>query len=312
MAWTSVTIAAGSGDSVKVSLESLWEDAQQLRKHEIGTSAPGSLTDGILWADNTTVTRILWRIRGNSAWGYLVGWDYTNSRHILEADFDCDKKQLHNLRLVNRATGSLTAAGAANKGMLEFDSTLERWCGIGTSKRVYLGECDLAGTTYAKIPCSLNVGGLGTPATASTALAQGGWLMDGAGEQLNVVALQPVPTGFTDAHDLTLVVTCALAAAETNGDDIDIDGEWRAVTPGTDAANKTATGFAAVAQDIGTASAQYSVHDVTLTVDYDDVTNPVDAGDWLQAVVNRDGLATVAGIVIFAAHFRVPVLNFSA
>lgn len=315
MAFTAYDTDTSTGDTDAEFAAATKDRTDALVNHHLSGSSPAGFTNGWLWFDSTTATFYGLKFGQNAGTAQLIGWDSSTSRHRVVANLDLDSNQLVNARFKNVATGSLTAAAAGVKGLVEFDTTLEKWALIGTSSQWYAAMALASATTYVRVPCDMNVGGIGTPATASTATEFGGWLMDATAEQLNVVSRQPVPNGWTGAHDLKLEIAFALNAAETNGDDADFEGTVRAITPGTDATNKTGTTIAPTAYDIGTASAQYSLHKMQLTIDFDDATNPVAVGDYVSVVVNRDtvgGAGKVDGTIVVACNLVVPVFNFDS
>ena len=233
---------------------------------------------------------------------------------LLEA-LDCNLQQLNNLALEKLTTGTLPAVNAANNGRLSYNDTIDRAVLNAAATRAYLAQCQVDGANKLAIPCDLNVLGLGTPATASTATDRGGWLLDAAADELNVVARRPIPSGWSlvpDAgKDLTLRVTCLLANAETAGDDIDMDGDWQAERSG--AAGPSSVAFAAVTKDIGSQFAQYALHDVDLVVDWDSDATNLAAGDWFKGKINHAASAAagaVNGVIVVAAQLLVPVLNY--
>jgi hypothetical protein len=96
-----------------------------------------------------------------------------------------------------------------------------------------------------------------------------------------------------------------LNQAETAGDDIEWTGSVRLITPAAAKAGKTATLTAASATDIGSAAnaiADGGLHACDVTIDFDDATNPVTAGDLLAAEINRTEVTNVAGVVLVYAR----------
>ena len=143
--------------------------------------------------------------------------------------------------------------------------------------------------------------------TAGTSPAARGYLFDATGESMTLQCV--VPANFSDDADLALEMWWVLNTAETAADDIDVDCNWISVTPGVDAINKTSTAATAGATDIGAVNGQYDTHKVSITIDYDDATNPVDAGDVLLMEINRKtmgGAGYCAGTALIAARLVYP------
>lgn len=305
MAYSAVTIAAGSGDSVTQALTKLYDNTEALRTLHIGSSAPAVTDNGQVWVDNTSSTQYVVKLRQNGAWVVLTD-------KIAEGDRDFDANEAQNMKLHQLATGSLPTTEA----LVWYDTTVDQHGGTSSSSaKRYWAFANTDASSVVQIPCSLNVTNAGTPATANTDTDLGGWQMDAATEELNIIAERPIPNGWTGADDLTLRVRCLLLNAETASDTIDLDGTWISMTPGSgDGPGKSATAFAAASQDISTGNAQYDLHTVSLTVDHDDATNPVAVGDVWKATVLHDpaaGGAPVAGIIVIGATLEVPVFNYN-
>jgi len=303
------TIAAGSGDTNKQVLDKLVADMALLFSTTADTSAPSSPSNGQIYIDDSTASRLIVYLRQNGAWVPMIG------AHILEASLDCDGNELKNLLIEKLATGSLPTPGASTEAQIAWDETLERvfWAGSTTGR--YAAECNDDGSTYVRIPVSMNVATLGTPATEDAATVHGGWTLNQATEELNIIATEPVPAGWTAVpaanKDIVLEVECLLLAVETNGDDIDMDGTYESMSAGQAPGDDT-LGFAAVTKDIGTDSGQYDRHIVSLTIDHDGLVADVAAGDTLRATINHNTAGQVAGVIVTGAWFRVPVANFDS
>ena len=274
-----------------------------LRNHHLGSAAPSSPVEGDVWFDNTSATRFLVKLYQNGGWIILTD-------KIAEGDRDFDANEAQNVHLEELVTGSLPTAAAGTESRIWWDSTLEKPGTCSSAVNSYFAVCNADATTDIRVPMRMHVASLATPATANTATELGGWTLDAAADELCGVAR--VPAGWTAANDLTVEVQCLLLVAETAADDIDMDGNWISITPGSgDGASKTETGFAAVTQDIGAGNAQYDIHTVTLVVDHDDATNPVAAGDTFRCTINHNAAGQVAGIIVIGMDLVAPCFNFS-
>lgn len=304
MATWDTTASADTGDA-EVGMLGNYTNLLILRRHWLGDKTAVS-QNGEVVADGTTygASRILWKFGQDSGTGFFIG--YTSGEHILEAPLNCDGNEITGLLLEALATGSLSTTEA--RLQWDTDKNVPAY-GDGTNT-FYVGRTRTDASTYMRIPCALNVASLGTPATASTATIFGGWTLDAAAEELNIVALKPIPNGWTGAHDCLLEVHVLLLAAETANDDIDMDGVWWSLVNGENVSTKSSTGFAAITQDIGSDNAQYDLHLCTLTVDHDDATNTVHTDDLFVATINHNVAGQVAGVVVVNACLAVPVWNY--
>lgn len=297
-----ITIASGSGDTVEQGITKLYADLAKVAKMLVDTSDPSSLAEGLVW----------WR--SDEQKGYI----YTSSAktqivmlHTLTTNLDFNGNEGRTLHLEEKATGSLPTPGASQESRVTYDSTL-KYANLTTdANNLYLAYMNSNAGDYVAISCDLNVAAASTAATASTATRLGGWLMDATAEELNFVAKDPVPEGWTGANDLLLKVCFLLAAAETAADDVDMDCTWLSLTATSgDGSDKTGTAASTVNYDIGgTAISQYDLHTLTVTIDHDDATNPVAAGDYISGYLSRntvDGAGKVAGIIVVSATLLVP------
>ena len=255
-------------------------------------------------------------------WGAISGTSYTRNAYVNSTEVPlfaadsalggpklvtalfCNDKELNSALLHGLATGSLPTTAKR----FWYDTTQARGGYSDGTNKWYWSRCNAAGTTYRRIPCDMNVAQAGTPATANTDTILGGWTLNATAETLNLVAKSRVPAGFTGAHDLKLQVVCLLESAETANDDIDLATSWRSLSPG-DGPGKTATAVASTTLDIGTDNSQYDMHVVEVTIDYDDGDNPVAAGDLLVATINLATITGVAGVIVVAADWLVPIFN---
>jgi len=237
----------------------------------------------------------------------------------------------HYLKVVADKTGSLIAAsavfgamvshasaenvaafptpGANNHGMfgvLDSDGSL-RWVDFTVGNAV-LAACNIVpSSSYDTVEIDLHSLVLDatnppTVATKGTTPTIRGLLFDAANELAVVQCV--VPSNWSADADLVLELDCVLNQGETAGDDIDWDADWVAVTQNVDAVSKASTAATAVDHDIGTAIADGTLHRVPIVIDFDDVSNPVAAGDLLAIQVHRSDLALVGGVIVVAARLK--------
>lgn len=262
------------------------------------------LENGCLFWDAISGASYTRQARVNGATISLFAADQTLGGPKLVTALYCNDKELNSALLHGLATGSLPTTAKR----FWYDTTVARGGYSDGTDKWYWSRCNQDGTTYRRIPCSMNVAQAGTPATANTDTIFGGWTLDATAETLNLVAQSRVPAGFTGNHDLELQVSCLLLSAETASDDIDLATNWRSLSEG-DGPGKTATTVASTTLDIGADNAQYDLHVVEVTIDHDDATNPVAAGDLFVATINLATITGVAGVIVVGADVLVPMLN---
>jgi len=297
-----ITIASGSGDTVETGITKLYADLAKASNCFSDTSDPSSPAEGRVWWRSDEQKGYIWT---SAAKAQIV------MLHTLTTDLDFNGNEAQTLHLEELATGSLPTPGAAQESRLEYDSTLQYATLTTDANNFYLAHMNANAGDYVAISCDLNVSAAATAATADTNTRLGGWLMDATAEELNFVAKAPVPEGWTGANDLLLKVCFLLSAAETAADDVDMDCNWLSLTAASgDGSDKTATAASTVNYDIGgTAIAQYDMHTLTVTIDHDDATNPVVAGDYISGYLQRNtvgGAGKVAGIIVVSATLLVP------
>lgn len=303
-----ITIVTAS-DDIKTGFDAVVSNTANQLKNWADTAAPTSPTAGQTYIDNTVASRLVMYVYQNGGWVKCV------MTHLLEQNLECDGNQLLTALLEKLATGSLPAAGASTEARICWDTTVERGVLVGSATRTYIAETALDGSMFVRIPATMNVASLGVPATPDVATIFGGWTINQATEELNIIATQPVPAGYTAVlaanKNIALEVDVLLLAAETAGDDIDMDGTWEAVTDGA-ALGDDQVAFDAITHDISTNNGQYAHHRLSLVVDYDVPTANVAAGDVLTATINHNVAGQVAGVIVVGAYWKVPVANYDS
>lgn len=294
--FVAINQAAQSGTTI---LGNLDDKTLSLQSCFSGTSFPGSPVEGQLCY--RTDTDIL-HIYAAAAWHQvLISLSVTTS---VEANW----QQFKELRVENLGADEATGAGKSgyvfyrtDLGDLRFvdidvDNVVKKLCNVipGTSKDV------------VEIPLSEGWKDASNPPTDAfkgTTPSVRGLLFDAVNElfSLNV----RVPTNYSGDGDLSLILACVLNQAETNGDDIDWSADLLSLADG-ESATAPSTAAAASATDIGTNSADGELIRCTITIDYDDATNPVNPGDRLLVEIHRTDLAEVGGVILVGAALQYP------
>lgn len=312
MGQTYNTIDQASDTQTQVNTK-LADRTDTLRSSFSGTSAPGSPVEGQIHIDTSATPYIVYiyaDIGAGAAWvkiGPLARFNGDINLDPSSGDTRASVNQIKGVRLENR--GSHVTPAAGNAGFVYYhtgDGYLYYNDGVASARGGMLTILD--GTSKDTVEIALdgdNDNGATPPTTwnAGTSPAVRGWLFDATGESRTLTV--PVPANWDGASDLTLETYWAIDSAETAGDDIEVDCAWVSITPGADPVNKTSTAAATAATDIGAVTTQYSVFKVTTTIDHDDATNPVAAGDILSMEINRatvGGAGYVAGAALIAAR----------
>lgn len=300
---TASTIAAGSGDSVTTVLTNHEANGILLQKTFYDSADPGSPVNGQHWIRSDEQKKYAYTSGAKTE----VLWKY-----VLNQTLAAQANEITNVHLEEIATGSLPAPAAGQKSRIIYDSTRSQALSVSAAAIQLLSWFNGDASEHIAIPCLLNVAGAGQAATASTISRKAGWLMDATADELNFAAMGPVPAGWTAANDLLLEVEFILPNAETNGDDAQMLAKWLSLTPASgDGTDKTATTSATTTYDIGTASAQYDHHKLRITIDHDDATNPVAAGDYISGYLQLASIAQVVAVVVTNVTLLVPATRYA-
>lgn len=154
----------------------------------------------------------------------------------------------------------------------------------------------------ATIRCRLPMEQFRKGATAPTETTRGncaGFLFDADNEVL--YAQFCVPADWDQESDVDLVLACVLVGDETANDDIDWETVVTSVADHEDidgAAQQTP----GVSHDIGAFNSAGMLHEVRITVDYDDGTCPIAIGDYVSIALSRTSnvgnASYVAGVMV--------------
>lgn len=290
----------------------LAERTDTLRSSFSGASHPASPVVGQFHLEDAGAVDDLWIYcdqTGGDAWRHVA-----LQRLTFDLNFDPDTaegrgattatKQALGMRFENLGTHPVTLA-AGNKGMVWFytgGSENRPYFSDGTSRMGFLHAKDDATTgSFDDVPVEVSALWLDAtnPPTLKALGNAVGWLFDATNEK--AALLFRVPKSYRQDGDLTVRLLVWLDAAETANDLIEWQGTVRAVTPGVDAIDKTATTIATSTKDVVAVTGAGSLFECDLTIDFDDATNPVAAGDLLVVTINRvtvGGAGKVGGTVL--------------
>lgn len=217
----------------------------------------------------------------------------------------------HSGQLVNYGfesnAGTITA-GSNNVGRFYLNTLIGKAQFIATSSK---RETILSGNNSDYIPrdLPLNLWTKGatppTDATIGSSPATPAWLLDAVGE--SAVIKVKVPAGYSADADVKLRLAFALNVSETANDDLDITADVRVVEPNSnEALDGTSTQYTGTV-DIGSNTAQYSVHEVEIDLTYNDATNPIAAGDWIAIEFHLTNVTGVAAALFLGAQALFPL-----
>ena len=301
---TASTIAAGSGSSGTTALTNHEANEILLQKNFIDTADPGSPPNGQEWVRSDDVKKYC-QIAGAKV---EVLWKY-----VLNQTLAAQGNEITTLHLEQLATGSLPTPAAGTKAQITFDSTVSIPVYTTATANFYTGGLNVDASEYLPIRCDLNadvVTGGQTAATADVTTRGKGWLFDATTDELNWNAMDPIPSGWTGANSPLLEVLWSFVATETAGDDNDLDCSWLSLTPGSgDGWDKTKTAATTSTYDAGAAVTAQDVHKQRITLVYNDATNPVAVGDYMNGYIKKNtlgGAGKVGSIVVHSITLLVP------
>ena len=290
-----------SAQSVTTVLGHLDARTDSIQTSFSGSAAPG--TPAVGWIYYDTDDEALYQYGDQDGTGNA--WNEIANLAQLNGDLNFNQNEALNMRLENLGAHGTPASG--NDGEI-YLLTSDGECyfldfTVDNSVKKILSV--IAGTTTdaVVIPFGpLDASNPPTAGTKGTTPTVRGWLFDATNEimSLNV----RVPANYSADGDLTLRLVCVLNQAETAADDIDWTVDLLSLADGE---STTGTSTAAtVAHDIGSDNADGDVHFVDITIDYDDASNPVAAGDELLMEIHRTNLDTVDGVILTSAYLIYP------
>lgn len=270
-----------------------------------GASAPGSPVVGQRWLDTSgteDVLKVYCDLYGTGNDWYPIG----SVLNGIDLGADGDPHQVVNALLERKAAH--VTPDAANEGRIYLHTGEDKANVLTTSaKREVVWSAASTDYQAVNLPAASWERDATNPPTITaigTTPTIRGWLFDATNEKASIAVR--IPAGYSGDADLKLRLWCILNAGETAGDDIDWTLNWESRAPeANEPFNGTSTS-ATVAQDMPTNVAQYTSHVVDLTIDFDDATNPVAAGDLVIMEINRTNLSTVAGVILVGAQLLVP------
>lgn len=276
-------------------------NVEEVRICFAGASEPSPKNEGQFWLDTSVTPPILKQYLDN---GGGLAWEIVGT--LLHGDLDCDLNQLINARFENTATSPTPDAG--NVGYMILHTGEERLQVV-----VSASEFDrvVHGNSGDLIPIDLFVGqwkldatNPPTEATKGSTPTTRGLLFDAVNELASIQFR--IPQGFTDAHDIKLRLFTALNQAETAGDDEDWTADLVAVQPDNGEGFAGTSTQAVALVDLGSHVADGDSHQIDITLDYDDATNPLNPGDLVTVEIHRTNLTEVGGVILTHAQALFP------
>lgn len=292
--------ATNSGTAATV-MDNLLANTNTLRSSFSNATAPSTPVAGQLWLDTTlNLLKVYGDIDGGGADWFAIATAYTDS------DVDLVLNQLLNARLENQA-GNETP-GAGNVGQVYLNTTTAKMMIVSSAT---LLDTIVSGTNAEYIALDMPVKAADWDATnPPTAVTVGttptirGALFSATNQAVS--GNFRIPDGYSGDADLKMEVSFALNAAETANDTVDATLDMVVTTPHlNETLTKTST-QATVSFDIEAHNAQYSTHVLSFTIDYNDATNPVSAGDEIEWEFSLSSVASVAAIIVRRFTLRVP------
>jgi len=282
-------------------------DIDILRRNGFGdtiTSVAGH-TEVYEGADNRMSMRI---VRNDSP--TFTKKEAMGGEYILREELDCNGINgvaMKNMRPLGVATGSLLAIADANEAVIEWDSTLKR-LSIGAKtggwRRGYVSAWDQDGGHYKRHACKI-----ASTTTATDAVRDDidGYLMDDGADEIRWSAMNsPIGFDYAAGKDAYLEVISVLEAAESSGDEIDMQAIYESDLIATGAFGGTLTTKSNETQTLGSGTAVGSIHRTLIKLVQNDANNPIAIDRVLRGIIKRDGLTNVGDVVVQAINLLVP------
>lgn len=292
-----------SGEELRNSMLAILNDIALLRRCGFGDTV--TKVAGYLQAYDAGSGKIAFRVvraDGTTVVEALAG------EYILRQDLDCNKKALLLPKLGAVAQASLEPIADGNFAVLQIETETGRIV-VGADsggKRYVLGRFDLAGSSYVPIECVIDTAGLANPAGTSTIDGQPGWVLDDNNDRIRINAKQPIPEGWTAAHDVLIELLVKLGQAESVGDNIDARAFFKTALIGSGGHSGSATTANSGQPNMTTGLATGDFQRVTIAMPRADATNPTAVDAMVQAEIGRNGLTNVGSILVVSARLLVP------
>lgn len=289
MAQTFYSTNSGGGNTV---MDHLLANCLALQSMFSGGSAPGSPVNGQGWYDDTNHIPYL---RVNGAWKEFFAGKF------FATNPDFNFLQAISMRLENTTALPSPAAGkvgqvivntgAAKAEVMVSATRNERFVSVGT------GDYDAQ-----FLPASAWVDDATNPPTAATkgtTPTVRGKLFSATNQKAS--AHYQVPPGYTDDVDLVLRTFWLLNAAETSGDDLNVQVDMVALKPNNNETPSATSIQIQTVGDIAALTADGALHTVDTVLDFDDGTVPIDPSDLLCLEVSRFSVATIPGAIFLGS-----------
>lgn len=272
-----------------------------------GASAPSSPVVGQRWLDTSgseDVLKVYCDLYGTGDDWYPIG----SVLNGIDLGADGDPHQVVNALLERKAAH--VTPDAANEGRIYLHTGEGKANVLTTSaKREVVWSAastdHQAGDGFIPIgACDLDATNPPTPVTVGTTPTVRGKVFDATNEKCSFGFR--VRQGYSGDADLKVRVVGYLANAETDSDTIDATLTYVVVKPDNNEKPTGTSTTATIAKSIGAQSDQYSLHTADFTLDFDDVTNPIEAGDWVECEFSLSSVASVAGLIVRGFQPLVP------
>lgn len=270
-----------------------------------GATSPTSPVAGRMWLDTSgteDIVKVYCDIDGGgNAWVELASMLHGD----LSVGIDTSNPNQIKFVLMEQRTDVTPASGQVGRLWQNSSSGLVKYVADASTAKVIVAAA-ITETIRTDLPLgSWTVGS--TPPTATTkgtTPAVAGLLFDATAE--TAVCSVRVPAGYGGVSDLTLRTFWLLNVAETSGDDLDVTIDLVSITPGNnEAVTKTSTA-ATGTTDIGANTAEGADVTVDITLDYNDATNPIAAGDMLHMEMHLTNVTGVAAAIFVGAQLLAP------
>lgn len=315
--WTPLDDDPVTGTPLRVAMLRLEGQVGEVRVDGVGVGFPAAPVEGQRFLHKGGAQPICYQYMALD--GGALGWVAIGPLARIPVDLNLDPDpldgraapfQVKALRAENVAV--LPAATPTNPGLVQYRTGDEAvWVSKGDAWVGQMQVVENLSYDTVELPLEGEVGNdAADPPTLVTKGVFRGWLFDAVAEKRTFVVR--VPQNWQGATDLRFRLWYLLNQAEAPGDDVEWDGEWRALTPGADKAGQPATVPASPwgTTDIGAdpeAIDDGGLHYTDFVIDHDDLTNPVAAGDVLALTINRKtvgGAGLVGGVVAIRAELH--------
>jgi hypothetical protein len=316
LSWTLLDDDQDTGTSITASFQRLESQTHALKVTRAGAVEPDDPEVGDQWLDTSTTPHVLKVYAqidaGGAAWR-PVG-PYTRLADSINADPGAPQDRAEPFVFKGFRFESLAdfpGIVATNTGFtFRLTGTGEIWSSdsvVAGGWRGLMNVVKNVSLDTQELPLESDFGndGVDPPTRVAKGVLEG-WLFDDVDEARTVAFV--VPKNWDGATDMKVRLHQVLDEAETANDSLEWSGEVRVLPLQGGKTTKAATALAASVLDIGAVADAIDEgggpHVSELTIDYDDVDNPLSVGALVLVTVWRTtvgGAGKVAGSVVFRA-----------